>query len=149
MNSNTNRTVVALLLGILALAYGLAAYLSFSLEDALTAIAHEFFWARGTHAIHRWDDWFFIAICALATAGAVGTFLRSMWGRVISLVAFGSSSLGALLIALAPESWRGVWFSTWVDREVAVLIAVLSIVGFGLLSSQLAKNGFLHSEVSG
>ena len=140
--------VATLLLGILALCSGLTAYLSFSLGDALTTIAHAFFGARGTHAVRRWDDWFFVVICVLATAGAVGTIFRSMWGRIIALVAFGSSTLWALLIVVAPESWRGVWFSTWVDRWVAALVTLFCIGGLGLLSSQRAENGLRRPEVS-
>ena len=148
MTSRFSRTVVPLLLGTLALGSGLAAYVSFSLQDALTDIAHAFFGARGTHTIRRWDDWFFIVICALATAGAVGTLFQSTWGRIIALLAFSGSGLWAFVIAAAPESWRGVWFSTWVERWFAALIILFCIGGLGLLSSQRAKNGLRRSEVS-
>lgn len=139
---------VALMLGLLALWFGLAAYISFSLGDSLAAIVQGLLRAPRAHAVHGWDGWFLVVMCAAATLGTVGILLRSAWGRLISLLALGASALWALLIALAPDAWRGVWFSIWVERWVAAIVTLLTLTGFGWLCSRKAKNEFRRTEMA-
>jgi len=126
----------------LALGYGLMAYASFRMDEAVTDVARWISGRPGIPVVHNWDEKFFAALCGIATLGAIGMFLRRRWARIISFLGFGASGVWALMISFAPESWRGVWFSTWVDRWVAALVTVLSIGGLGWLFSRQAREEF-------
>ena len=148
MTSRLIRIVVGSLLGVLAVGYGLMAYESFGIREALAATAGWILNRPGIPALHSWDEWFFWGVCAVGILGAIGTFIRTKWERVASLLAFGGSGLWALVISLAPESWRGVWFSTWVDRSVSASVTLLSIVGLGWLCTRAAKDEFGRAKVA-
>jgi hypothetical protein len=135
-------------LALMAVFYGLLGYVSFGLNEALVAIAR---WVSGgpgpgISTTHKWDEWFFLVLCFVSLIAAVGIFFRRRWAKAASLVAFGASGVWAMLVATAPESWRGVWFSTWMDRWAAALLATLSIAGFGWYYSRRTVDLFRISE---
>jgi hypothetical protein len=147
VNSRFTRIIVALFLAIVAFGAASAAYAYLALEDGLAAVA-QWFGAKGAHAVRGWDFWFFIVLCVIAGTGTVGIFLRRNWGRNIALLAFATSSMWAALMTLAPESWRGVWFSIWVDREFGATVSVLTLLSIAWLCSRQARGEFQHSKIA-
>jgi hypothetical protein len=148
MKAQHKRIVVASMLAALAIGYGVLAYYSFVITDAFTLIARRLLNKPPVRAAHPWDEWFFMAVCAVAILGAIGTFFRTNWSRIISLIAFGASGLWALTISIAPESWQGVWFSTSVERWAAALITLFSVGGLAWLCTRAAKDEFRGVKVA-
>src|ERR1700752_26125 len=112
MNSRLAQITSTSPLALMAVFYGLLGYVSFGLTDALGAVAR---WVSGRpefRTSHKWDDWFFLVLCFVSLIAAIGIFFRKRWAKAASLVAFGASGVWAMLVDAAPESWRGVWFST-------------------------------------
>lgn len=142
MKAQQKRIIVASMLAALAIGYGLLAYWSFVMTDAFTIIARRLLNKPPIRAVHPWDEWFFMAVCAMGILGAIGSFFRMNWGRVASLLAFGASGLWALIISLAPESWQGVWFSTWLETWAASLVTLVSVAGLAWLCTRGAKAEF-------
>ena len=97
MNIILTRLAVAFFLVVLALGCGLAAYASVALEEGISAFA-SWILAREIHASRHWDYWFFVTVCVVSIAGVIGILLRSRWGRMAALLAFGAAGLWALLI---------------------------------------------------
>lgn len=145
MNSRFHNKIVAWLLGTLAWGAAFAACTHLALEDGLTAGAQRL-GARAAQASPAWDYWFFIALGVLGAAGTVEVVLRRNWGRGIALLVLAATCVWAMLITVAPESWRDVWFSLSVARRVAALVAVLALGGFAWLGSRPAGSEFPCSE---
>jgi hypothetical protein len=118
------------------------------MDEARTAIAGWLLNRPGTRSTHSWDEWFFAAISAVAALGIFEILLRKKWAGIIGSIAFGAGGLWAFVIGLAPESWRGVWFSTWVDRWAAVLMIALSIGGFWWFYTRQVRGEFETAKQS-
>jgi len=147
VNSRVNRLLVALLLAITALGCGSLVDLSVGISRTMTGLSR----GLGLHAGETrltWDDWFLGAISATSAAGMMGLLVRKQWGRVIALLTLEALGMWAAAVALIPESWREHWFSTWVDRWAASIIAVIALAGFMWLCSRQAKAEFQQSEAA-
>ena len=148
MTGVRTRIIVVLQLIVLGSLYGFVGYVSFGLNEALTPLARWISARQDIPTVQFWDSWFFFAIGPIAVLAAAGILFRKSWMRALSLDPFGASGLWATVVALAPESWRGVWFSIWMDRWAAALVAGFSLVGFILALRATGKSVLQVSETT-
>lgn len=139
MKTRLTRYAIALLLLLVAIEYPLVVYL---LNDVMPTL-----FPSGIRTVDLILDlkrglWVLFVASGIAIVGAFGLFLRKLWGRVISMFAFGLFALIALSMAVLPSEQAQGWFSFFQTRWVAAIEAVLYSTALGWLFSPLAKKEF-------
>jgi hypothetical protein len=138
--------IVALLLALLSVGYGLIAYCSYVMTEAFTAIVRGILNKPPVRAVHSWDEWLFIAISIMAAVAAIGIPLRKAWSHAVCILVLGVSGVWSLMMVVIPGTWRDALFSTTIDRWATAIVALLSIGGLAWTSSSKTRNYVLLAE---
>jgi len=146
MTARNKRFVLGSALALLALGYGFAAYYSFTMDEAMTAIVRKLIGKPPIRAVHRWDEWLLASFSGMAALGAIVTIFRKAWSFVVSMIAFGLFGLWSLAMAFAPSSLREAWFSITVDRWAAAIITLISFGALSWLRYPRQRKAFFQSE---
>lgn len=135
MNIRIKIVVLAPLLALVGIADAFGVYLSISIGNMTASVPRGLGFHAGDARI-SWDDWLLAFVSAASLFGAVGLFLRRQWGRIVSLLALGTSAVWALAVAITPETLRETWFSFWTDRWLAFVVALVALAAFRWLCSE-------------
>jgi hypothetical protein len=129
LNIRFAKSLLVLLLGAFAVASALELYVAISFNH-WSATRSRRLGVHDPHVSRKWDDWFLLVILMSSIVGLMGMLLEAHWGRIASLFVFGSVSLWAVTLAAMPENLVETWFSFWVDRWFAVILALTAVCCF-------------------